>query len=422
MQIKFLKFFIATVLFSSFNFKVFSQQEAIFETITQAITCEEVNRAEVRKLVITGEISGNDYSPDSHWALFIDLDLYFESLEEVEIHTHQDIPDVSRFYDDCDCGKGPDVCYYCRHGIFLYSQGLFRQSDLNGILLKDSPWLKKFSAPNVKKIGLGALSRIENLVSVSFPLVVEVGVSAFSRCISLVYVDFPELVTINTGSFSSCSSLVSVNFPKVTTIESSAFRDCMNLISIDFPNATKIFLWAFVGTPLVSIDFPRITKIEAYTFRECHFLRTVSLGTDLEEETEDFTSNIFHSVDTRRIDLTLGENVNPKPDIPNRIWNFNIVFPNNRIDSYWRSINIKYINIEEEIEDTDISVLYVGKNIYYINSENVQEVELYDITGRKIHDFGNEKIIDLNYLPASVYFLKWSVDKITKTKKLIKYQ
>jgi hypothetical protein len=54
---------ILILLFVSFNY-VANSEEATFETITKALNYSGDKEA-VTKLVITGEIQGNDYSPES---------------------------------------------------------------------------------------------------------------------------------------------------------------------------------------------------------------------------------------------------------------------------------------------------------------------------------------------------------------------
>ena len=52
------------MLFCSCNFTAFSQATVSFETITEALNYAG-DRDAVKKLIVTGTISGNDYSPTS---------------------------------------------------------------------------------------------------------------------------------------------------------------------------------------------------------------------------------------------------------------------------------------------------------------------------------------------------------------------
>ena len=87
------KLIVVAVLFCSYNFTAFSQAAVEFETITEALNYTG-DRDAVKKLIITGTISGNDYSATSEWSKFRTLDTTFPNLEDVEILTSQDIPDA----------------------------------------------------------------------------------------------------------------------------------------------------------------------------------------------------------------------------------------------------------------------------------------------------------------------------------------
>jgi hypothetical protein len=87
--------FILTIIFSSLN--LFSY-ELVRPTITEALTDTTIDRAAVTKLTITDSIKGDDYSPDSEWSLFKELDKYFINLEDVQILTPQNIPDADTIH------------------------------------------------------------------------------------------------------------------------------------------------------------------------------------------------------------------------------------------------------------------------------------------------------------------------------------
>ena len=54
----------------SFNFSILSQEVLERNTITEALTDLSVDRDAVKKLIITGEISGSDYSEGSECGCF----------------------------------------------------------------------------------------------------------------------------------------------------------------------------------------------------------------------------------------------------------------------------------------------------------------------------------------------------------------
>jgi hypothetical protein len=60
------------------------------ETITDAYYTGD--KEAVKKLIITGTISGNDYSDSSEWSKLYFLDTTFQNIEEVGIWSDQDIP------------------------------------------------------------------------------------------------------------------------------------------------------------------------------------------------------------------------------------------------------------------------------------------------------------------------------------------
>jgi hypothetical protein len=276
-------------------------EEISFETITDALNYTG-NRYAITKLIITGNISGDDYSDASEWSKFRTLDdskTGFPNIKEVEILTDQDIPDAD-YLDQVVM-------------IALFYNSNFYHSPPN--------WLKSFSAPNIKKIGM----------------------YAFMRCEGLVSVNFPNATTIEDRAF-SYTSLESVYFPNVITIGGQAFNECRNL---------------------VSINCPLVTGIRNVAFFECTALTSVSFGTGFTEPTEIiFGVNVFalfphYSIhpppNTPNIDLVLGEYALPEFNEIEKSWNSdNNLFiddwsgdtTNYPADYIWKSISI-YDGIHE---------------------------------------------------------------------------
>ena len=232
--------FFAAFVFCIYNFTAFSQVTLSFETITEALNYAG-DRAAVKKLVITGTISGDDYSGNGEWYKFRRLDETFPNIEEVEILTSQDIPDITEYIG----GTSASLFY---HSNIFYS----------------NLWLKSFSAPNVTTIGSYAFQECKNLTSIDIPLATEIGDEAFRSCESLLSADFPLATEIGGYAFRGCTSLTSVNFPLVTTIGSYAFTDCTGLTSlssVNFPLVTEIGGAAFWDcTGLTSVNFPLVTE------------------------------------------------------------------------------------------------------------------------------------------------------------------
>ena len=258
-----------------------------------------------------------------------------------------------------------------------------------------------------------------NLHTIYFPSAIETGPNAFAYCYALFTVEFPELITLEYNSFRGCESLTYINFPKVTKIGWASFERCFSLLYADFPEAKFIDASAFhICSNMVYANFPKVTEARTRALSYCYHLTSISFGTSFEEETEIvFWSNVFagHPDSTKRIHLTLGKYVLPKPNLNEKTWQKT---RNDQYPSYpyiWASIAI-YDGIEEKIDNE--FVYYLGNNKYIL--ENIEISELYDLLGNKIITFENEKIIDLNNLISGFYFLKYLTDdnKI-KTKKLI---
>ena len=108
---------------------------------------------------------------------------------------------------------------------------------VDGVLVSfASVGLTEYTIPNgVTKIGFGAFSDCERLISVTIPnSVTEIDRFAFSGCSSLISVTIPNSVTkIGGYAFRDCSSLSSITIPdSVNKIGFSAFSGCSSLQTI----------------------------------------------------------------------------------------------------------------------------------------------------------------------------------------------
>jgi len=212
MQTEFLKLFIAIVLFSSFSFTVFSQDTVYFEKITQALADETIDRDAVIKLVITGEIEGTDYSENSHWSKFKNLNETFPNIHSVEILTDQDIPIWTAI--ENEFGQ-LDAYFLFYWQVFHNPYYLTEYSSL---------WLKHFSAPNVKKIPEGTFNGCKNLISVNIKSAIEIGRAVFQLCESLSSINLPVVQRLGSSVFNGCFNLglypikFGTGFTETTTI------------------------------------------------------------------------------------------------------------------------------------------------------------------------------------------------------------
>ena len=261
--------------------------------------------------------------------------------------------------------------------------------------------------------------------------------NVFWLCLNLLSVSSSSVDTIGSGAFWNCTNLNSVDFPNATYIGDHVFVRCYSLISVSFPNVKVIENDAFSQcSSLESVSFPNVIFIGDRAFGLTYSLNSVSLGTAhtyptiidfLFEDHEDLKYFIqpFVINNTPNIKLTLGEYVLPLPDIENKTWHTwsNKVWSDQDssyyqlTDSYkWKNITI-YTDVNED--NTGNKIQHLENNRYYI--ENMQKAEIYDTTGNLIRKYENVELLDLDYLPTGTYFIKYWINNIAKTEKILKY-
>ncbi|MCL2040023.1 MAG: leucine-rich repeat domain-containing protein [Bacteroidetes bacterium] len=242
----------------------------------------------------------------------------------------------------------------------------------------------------------------------------------------------PEITVIGESAFFAYHStdsnlanpinqyLVVVNAPNVKTIEYAAFSSCYGLTKIYFPEVINIGEWAFYScSNLDSVDLPKVTEVRDYAFLSCYGLSLISFGLGFLEPTKiNFGEAVISDGFSMYVDLVLSQYVLPLPNLADREWqSYFVDYPGNE-HYVWRSITIKYVGIKEE---KPVIFCNMEQNVFYIYSDDIVAKELYDILGRKVKSYNNERIIDLNDLPSSVYFLKCFDSKTTKYIKLIRF-
>ena len=391
---------ILIILISIFiNFTV-SAETLEVQTVTDAINYSG-DKSIYTKLVIKCDISGENYLPDSgsEWGKIRTLDAIFPNIEALTLLTSQDMPPYA------------DVVY-ADNGYTIKAQySLFYADEYDTTIYqyvnKSAQWLREFNAPNITTISEMCFAACENLQDVQLPKLLETGILSFTFCNALTSVDFPELIVLEGGTFYWAGGLTHINAPKVKTINSQAFYRCYALQITDFPEATLVHSGAFDMTGVVSVNFPKLTEMWQHNFYYSDKLETVSIGTGFEIETEVKFINWgtqFDKNKTPNIDLILGEFTLPKRE-------------GNRWNGYtWKSITVGNVEYEEE----KINVYYIGHNKYYVASDNISEFLLYDLLGNQVKKYNNN-LIDLNYLPSSIYFIQcFYDDKKPITIKLIK--
>jgi len=258
-------------------------------------------------------------------------------------------------------------------------------------------------------------------------------------CLNLESAYLPEVEYIGFQSFMFSRSLTSQGLyvPNLRIIGEAGLRGT-SLDTIFFPHVTEVRGGALSISTLKCVNLPLVRMVGSQAFWGSDSIQQITLGLGFTEHTEILFANDtgfasyavfgYDSRVTRNIDLTLGEYVLPKPNFEARTWQSNNPTPNaiangrQKIDYRWKSITIKYVSIEEDIAEDKIIIYNLDNNIYYISSDDILELELYDVLGRKIKTFyKDEKIIDINNLPIGLYFLRYFDGKVIKIHKLNKH-
>ena len=225
--------------------------------------------------------------------------------------------------------------------------------------------------------------------------------------------------------------LLEVSGKNVSTISNFIFISCINLVKVDFPVATTVGLDAFRGcSSLVSVNFPFVKTIESNAFSNCINLNSVSFGTGFETEIEiEFGWGVFGI--TNHIDLILGANVLPAPDLFERKWQSNNhhSYPE---DYVWKSITIQEVGIKETIKNHTVNI-YPNPTVstftvsFELEKSCNMKIILSDIQGveiMRIYDgfatVGNfERTVKTENLTSGIYFLKIFVDGKYTVEKVI---
>ena len=383
-NLKNLKFILIVATFCCHNLTAITLE---VWTIPEALNYSGDKNA-ITKLLVKGEIEGNDYSEGSHWREFRTLDQTFPNIHSVEIWTDQNIPDNHLVSDSC--------------ALYLFSKFLFEWDD-NGVPINyASLWLKHFSAPNVRIVGGAAFIGCKNLLSVNFPVAEKLAGGGSGG-----------------GVFAWCESLEEINLPKTKLIGNGSFHKNINLKSCNFSQLEIVEWGIFIG---------------------CTNLTTVTIGTAFEEETSVYLGRavfggMHQSVSpilTPNIDLTLGEYVLPKPDTVFNIWQGTNDAPQYYQDYIWKSINIQKVGINEIIKNATVNIYPnpASSNAtvsFELEKPCYLELNLYDLTGKQIKEvfsgFAAEGLftqtVKLSQLSAGVYYLKITDGKFSTMEKII---
>jgi len=246
-------------------------------------------------------------------------------------------------------------------------------------------------------------------------------------------------ITVIEGSFEGEAAfignqnIVKVVASTVTAIGRDAFYSCTNLISVDLPLVTTINIWAFDNCiSLETVNFPLATTIKNESFGRCISLTSINFGTGFETETEiKFNMNVFFNAKTENVDLTLGENVLPLPDLDAMTWQDSI--GNGTGAPYvWKNITIQKVSIEETIKNRIVNIYPNPTRAAFTVSFDLEkscnvQIILSDIQGEEIMQIydgfatvGNfiEKVNTEN-LTSGIYFLKIFIDGKYTVEKIV---
>ena len=223
---------------------------------------------------------------------------------------------------------------------------------------------------------------------------------------NMIEINAPNVKIIGNNAFGNCDKLERIYFPSVEIVGGSAFRNCGNLINVFLPNATNIGDGSFNGSfnycvSLERICLPKMTSIGFGAFSACLNLKFVSLGSGFTEPTEIITNQSF-SFTYKNIDLCLGKNVLPLPDLENNTWN----------GYTWKSINGE--NCDVSVQEPPKINFTVSPNpaqdkLTIHHSKEIGNIGLYDLSGRLIRSKDAlqcvSTVLDISDLDNGIYFL-----------------
>ncbi|MBQ2396042.1 MAG: leucine-rich repeat domain-containing protein [Bacteroidales bacterium] len=337
--------------------------------------------------------------------------------------------------------------------------------------------LTSINIPNsVTSIGQGAFATCLSLTSVDIPnSVTSIGQVAFYNCSSLTSVDIPNSVTsIGERAFYNCSSLTSVTIPNsVNSIGTDAFKNCSSLTSVSLDMSSIPANLFPQSTALQNLTLgENVTSIGSGAFNGCSFLQNVTcLATTpptLEDNTvfpypniatlnvpcgtlEAYSSatsfwNMFFSgrisengynVEVSVNDETFGS-VAVESDCSTGtltatanegyrfvIWNDgNTDNPRTVALTSDTSFTAIFALIDEssllEAETESISFFPNPTKSEITFSQAIEKVEVIDLIGKTILTFTNAKTINIESLPAGVYYLRLTNNDKTIMQKVIK--
>ena len=291
--------------------------------------------------------------------------------------------------------------------------------------------LTSFTIPNsVTSIGDAAFSACSSLTSISIPnSVTSIGGGLFYGCNTLTSVAIPNNITelshyvaesgARFGFFENCRSLTSVTIPNsVTSIGIRAFAGCSSLTSVTIPNSVTYIAgiasqWergVFENcSSLTSITFGEsVTSIGSGAFNGCSFLQNVTCLATTPPTLEDNTVFPYPNITT----LTVPCGSLEAYSAPTSFWN---MFFTDRIEE-----DCGGETGLEDLNAVEISFFPNPTNSKVTFNQAIERIELIDLMGKTLRTYENESEINIEQLPAGVYYLRLTNNEKTTLRKLIK--
>lgn len=152
-----------------------------------------------------------------------------------------------------------------------------------GVSFANYGQLQTVKLPSMTNIPNNTFTMCESLTTVDIANCTGIGSYAFQNCFALTTVNSPECGYISDGAFQTCVNLNSIDLSKCTGIGSVAFDGCLLLTEIDLPECTYLGNNAFSNCGLTSINLPKCGYISPSAFEGCYNLKTITVGTGLED-------------------------------------------------------------------------------------------------------------------------------------------
>lgn len=150
-----------------------------------------------------------------------------------------------------------------------------------------------YAGTNITQIGMGGLTRFDNLVQVDAPAVTNIQMQGLGLCPNLLIADFPLVENMDIYAFIFDESLKYVNMPNLTRMsgvlfeedgeiipQGAHFRECTSLEVVDFPNLVSIDgSEAFYGCEnLHTVSLPKLETVPFKLLTLCYNVKIVDFS------------------------------------------------------------------------------------------------------------------------------------------------